>query len=182
MRAIIAMEYLTLDGVMEAPETWQFPYLSEDVSEAIRTGIHAFDALLLGRVTYDIFAAHWPTQTNNEFGVADKLNSMTKFVVSSTLEQAAWNNSILIRNDVIDTITHLKQQPGGNIAVIGSAALAQSLAAAGLIDEYRLLIHPVIVGTGKGLFNGTPDNMALKLVESRAFNSGVVRLSYQPEA
>ena len=143
MRKLCVLEYVTLDGVMEAPERWQFPYLSDDVQDEIRTNLDAMAALLLGRVTYEIFAAHWPLRTHNEFGVADKMNSVPKFVVSTTLERAAWNNSTLLRGNVLDEITALKQQIGGTIGVIGSAALARSLMQADLIDEYQLLVHPV---------------------------------------
>jgi dihydrofolate reductase len=178
---LTVLEYLTLDGVMEAPETWQFPYLSDDVMDDVRAGLHQLEGLLLGRVTYEIFAAHWPLQTNNEFGVADKLNSVPKFVVSSTLEKAEWNNSTLIREDPTGAISALKQQAGGMIGIVGSAALVQSLMQAGLIDEYRLLVHPVIVGSGKRLFHDGMNTTALRLVESRAYRAGVVRLTYQPD-
>lgn len=181
MGKLTVLEYLTLDGVMEAPETWQFPYLSDDVMDDVRAGLHQLEGLLLGRVTYEIFAAHWPLQTNNEFGVADKLNSVPKFVVSSTLEKAEWNNSTLIREDPTGAISALKQQAGGMIGIVGSAALVQSLMQAGLIDEYRLLVHPVIVGSGKRLFHDGMNTTALRLVESRAYRAGVVRLTYQPD-
>lgn len=104
MRKLIAAEFLTLDGVMEASEEWQPAYVSEDVADEIRASIHASEALLLGRVTYEMFAAYWPSQTNNEFGIAVKLNSQPKFVVSSTLETAEWNNSTLIEGNVAEEI------------------------------------------------------------------------------
>jgi dihydrofolate reductase len=180
MRKIIVSEFLSVDGVMEAPENWQFPYVSDDLAKDIRTHILASDVLLLGRVTYETFAAYWPNQTNNEFGIADKLNSQPKFVVSSTLKKADWNNSTLIRGNVAEKITRLKQQPGGNIAITGSAALVQLLMQANLIDEYRLLVHPIVVGSGKRLFTDGIDTTALKLVETRTFSSGVVALIYEP--
>ncbi len=124
MRKLIMAEFLTLDGVMEASEEWQPSYVSEDVAEAIQTSILTSDAALLGRVTYQMFAAYWPTQTNNEFGVADKLNSQPKFVVSSTLDKAEWNNTTLIKGNVVEEIRALKQQPGGDIRLSGSATLA----------------------------------------------------------
>ena len=140
MRKVIVNEYMTLDGVVEAPEKWQFPYLSDDVAEIIQSQILDADAILLGRVTYEIFAASWPMRTNNEFGVADKLNSMPKFVVSSTLDRVEWNNSKLITENVLEEITKLKQQSSGIMAIIGSASLIGSLMKYELIDEYRLLI------------------------------------------
>jgi dihydrofolate reductase len=119
------------------------------------------------------------SRTNNEFGVADKLNSAPKFVVSSTLEKVEWNNSTLIREDVAEEIIKLKQQPGGDIAVIGSATLVQSLMHYDLIDEYRLLVHPIVLGSGKRLFPDGVNMTALKLLEAKAFSSGIVLLRYQ---
>ncbi|MBI5840863.1 MAG: dihydrofolate reductase family protein [Chloroflexi bacterium] len=181
MRKIIVNEFMTLDGVIEAPEEWQFPYLSEDVSEEIRTGVYEAEASLLGRKTYEIFAASWPLRTNNEFGVADKLNSERKFVVSSTLEEVEWNNSTLIKGNVEEEVRKLKQQPGGVIRIVGSATLVQSLMKADLIDEFQLMIHPVVVGHGKRLFNDAIGIPSLKLVETKAFSTGVVLLHYQSD-
>ncbi len=181
MRKVIVSEFLTVDGVMEASEQWQPPYFSDDVAEFIKAQILGFGAELLGRVTYEVFAAYWPLQTNNEFGIADKINSMPKFVVSSTLERAEWNNSTLIKANVEEEIGKLKQQPGGNIGIIGSAALVQSMMQADLIDEYHFLVHPVVLGHGKRLFKDGMETTALKLVESKTFNSGVVLLRYQPD-
>lgn len=180
MRKVIVYEYMTLDGVVEAPEKWQFPYLSDDVAEIIQSQILDADAILLGRVTYEIFAASWPMRTNNEFGVADKLNSVPKFVVSSTLDRVEWNNSKLIKGNVLEEITKLKQLPSGNMAIIGSASLIRSLMKYELIDEYRLMVHPVVLGCGKRLF---PEgiNLALRLVDTNAFSSGVVLLRYQAD-
>lgn len=174
-------EFLTLDGVMEASETWQPQYVSEDVAEAIQASIHDSDAMLLGRVTYEMFAAYWPTQTQNEFGIADKLNTQPKFVVSSTLEKAVWNNTTLIQGNAEQEIRELKRQPGGDIRVSGSCMLAQALMQANLVDEYWLLIHPVVRGQGKRLFTNEIEPAHLKLVESKAFRSGVVLLRYQSE-
>jgi len=180
MRKLIVSEFITLDGVIEAPEEWQFPYLSKDLSEQIAAEVHSTEASLLGRNTYEIFAASWPQLTHNEFGVADKLNSEPKYVVSSSLEKTEWNNSTLIKGDVEEEVRKLKQQPGGAIRVVGSAALVQSLMKTGLIDEFRLMVHPVVVGRGKHLFNGMLDMTGLELVESKTFESGVVLLCYRP--
>jgi dihydrofolate reductase len=181
MRKLIVAEFLTVDGVMEASEEWQPPYVSEDVAEEIRAAIHASEALLLGRVTYELFAAYWPAQSNHTLGIADKLNSQPKFVVSTTLEKAAWNNTTLIRADVVGEIRKLKQQSGGEIRLIGSATLARSLMQTGLVDEYWFLVHPIVVGRGKRLFPDGMESAGLKLVESKAFRSGVVLLRYQPD-
>lgn len=178
MRKIIVSEFITLDGVIESNEKWQFPYFSDDLADFGMKQILALDAILLGRVTYEIFASSWPSRTNNEFGIADKLNSVPKFVVSSTLEKAMWNNSTLIKDDVVQEIGNLKQGSGGDIGITGSATLIQSLMPYDLIDEYRLLVHPIVRGSGKRLFSDE-SNTTLKLVETKMFSSGVVLLSYQ---
>ena len=181
MRRLIAYEYLTLDGVMEAPEKWQFPYLTNDVAELITVQILEADAVLLGRTTYEIFADSWPSRTNNEFGVADKLNSMPKYVVSRTLQKAEWHNSTVIKGDVAKEVAGLKEQPGGIIAIIGSGKLVRALMQHALIDEYRLMIHPVVLGSGQRLFpDGT--HAALRLIETKTLSSGVVLLRYEPAA
>jgi dihydrofolate reductase len=163
---------------MEAPEEWQFPYLSDDLGKFIQEEIHSLDAQLLGRVTYEIFAGSWPTMTNNEFGIADKLNSMPKFVVSSTLTKADWNPSTIISGNVAEEIRKLKQQPVGNIGITGSTTLVQSLMEADLIDEYHLQVYPIVLGKGRRLFKDGVDKK-LKLVDSKTFSSGVVALIYQ---
>ena len=180
MRKVIVSEFITLDGVIESNETWQFPYYSDDLAEFGKAQILALDAILLGRVTYEIFASSWPYRTNNEFGIADKLNSTPKFVVSSTLEKAEWNNSTLIKGNVAQEISNLKHQSGGDIGITGSATLIQSLMKDDIIDEYRLLIHPIVVGNGKRLFSDV-SSATLKLIETKMFSSGVILLSYQPD-
>jgi dihydrofolate reductase len=178
---IIACEFLTLDGVMEASEQWQPPYVSDDVAEEMSTHINGSDGSLFGRVTYDMFAQYWPTQKNNEFGIAAKLNSEPKYVVSSTLQKPTWNNTTLIKGNVEEEISKLKEQSGGYLRLVGSATFAQSLMRAGLIDEYWLLVHPLIRGSGKRLFEGELKQAPLKQLEAKPFSSGVVLLHYQPE-
>jgi dihydrofolate reductase len=179
MKRIVVLEFLTADGVMESPEKWQFPYLSEDLAKANQAQMLALDSLLLGRVTYEIFASSWPLRTNNEFGIADKLNSMTKYVISSGLETAKWNNSTLIKTNVVNEIAKTKQQGEGDIGIVGSAALIRWLMPYNLIDEYRFLIHPIVLGKGRRLFADSTTLM-LKLVETKGFESGVILLAYQP--
>lgn len=181
MRRVFVWEYLTLDGVMESPEKWQFPYYSDDLAEFIKAQVFAAGALLLGRVTYEAFVAYWPSRTNNEWGIADKFNSMPKFVVSSTLEEAKWNNTTLIRGDAVEEIARLKQQAGGDIGISGSGELVRALMQHNLIDEYWLIVHPVVLGRGKRLFEDGSDTATLRLVEARTFSSGVVALRYQPD-
>lgn len=181
MRKVIASEFISLDGVIEAPQNWHFPYVTDDMMAEVTTQLMGADAFLYGRTTYEEFASYWPTATDDETGIADKLNSTPKYVVSTTLQKAGWKNSTLIKGQVADEIRKLKQQPGGNIGMTGSATLIQALLGAGLIDELRLLVHPIVVGKGKRLFRDGMDTAGLKLVESRAFKGGVVLLVYQPD-
>jgi dihydrofolate reductase len=186
MRRVIASEYLTLDGVMEAPGSedslgdrggWPFLYSSDEAAAFKFDEVMASDALLLGRVTYDIFAASWPARTG-EF--ADRMNRLPKYVVSRTLETTAWENAHLIRDDVAGAVSRLKEQPGQDILLYGSADLVRALTEHRLIDEYRFMIFPLILGTGKRLFDNWI-NVTLKLVEAKTLGSGVVVLTYQPE-
>jgi dihydrofolate reductase len=180
MRKIVVSEFLSADGVMEAPDRWQFPYQTEEMGAITEHQTNATTAFLLGRVTYEIFAGFWPTQTNNEFGVADQYNSAPKYVVSTTLEKADWNNSTLIKSNVIEEIRKLKQQPGGKIGIIGSATLVHSLFEAGLIDEVQVLVHPIVLGKGVRLF-GDGYHSPLQLADSKILSNGVVFLTYQIE-
>ena len=178
MRKIIVSEFLSADGVMEAPDTWQFPFQSEELGAITERQIRDTDAFLLGGVTYEIFAGFWPTQTHNEFGIADKLNSAPKYVVSTTLQKADWNNSTQIKSNVIEEIRRLKQQPGSMIGISGSATLVHSLLNAGLVDEIQVLVHPIVLGKGVRLF---PDgyHSPLTLADSKILPNGVVFLTYQ---
>lgn len=187
MRKLIASEYVTLDGVMEAPgsETslgkrggWSFLFSSEEHRQFKFDELLAGDAILLGRVTYDIFAASWPSVTG-EFG--DRMNSLPKYVVSTTLQKLEWNNSHLIDDArrVVEEVARLKEQPGKDILLFGSADLFHTLSQHDIIDEYRLMIYPVILGTGKRLFQ-EGNSIVLNLIESLTFRSGVVVLTYQP--
>lgn len=187
MRKLVATEYLTLDGVMEAPgnETslgerggWSFLFSGDEHRQFKFDELSASDALLLGRVTYEIFAASWPS-VRGEF--AERMNSLPKYVVSTTLQKAEWNNSHLIRDpaNVVEEVTKLKQQPGKDILLCGSADLVHMLRQHNLIDEYRIMVYPIVLGAGKRLFKDG-NNTTLKLVKSQTFQSGVVVLTYQP--
>jgi len=179
MRKIIVTMFMTLDGVMEAPHEWSFPYWNDEIAKFKGDEMYACDSLLLGRITYEGFAAAWPSRTDEESGGV-RMNSIPKHVVSTTLKETAWNNSHLIQENIIENIRQLKEQSGKDILVYGSAQLVSSLAKANLVDQYQLLVYPLILGEGKQLFK--KDNQAkLKLVESRSFSSGVVLLVYQPE-
>jgi dihydrofolate reductase len=180
MRNVIVSEDLTLDGVMEAPERWAFPYHSDDMGEAIQAQMRAADAMLFGRVTYDAFAAYWSLQPAGSSIFADYLNATPKFVASRTLNTAAWTNTTLINAQVADRISALKRQPGGDIVLLGSAALAQSLIDDDLIDEYRLFVYPLVLGRGKRLFKAESERKGLRLIAATTFKSGVTLLRYQP--
>lgn len=175
MRAIVVTEFVSLDGVMEHP-AWTFPYWNDEIARFKGDETDAADALLLGRVTYEGFAAAWP---DSEDEGAPYMNSVAKYVVSSTLTSAEWNNTSLIRDDVVETIRQLRAQPGKDILVYGSATLVQTLMQNDLVDRYRLLVYPVVLGAGKRLFQaGT--TATLKLVSTQSFSSGVVGLIYEP--
>lgn len=188
MRRLVVTEYLTLDGVMEAPgsETslgerggWSFLFSSDEHRQFKFDELLASDALLLGRVTYEIFAASWPSGTG-EF--ADRMNSLPKYVVSTTMQKAEWNNSHLISDatHVVEEVVKLKQQPGKDILLTGSADLMHTMRQHNLIDEYRFLVYPIVLGVGKRLFQDG-QSMTMKLVKSQTFNTGVVVLIYQPD-
>jgi len=177
MRKVVVTEFMALDGVVEEP-AWTSPYWNDEIAKFKGEESSASDALLLGRVTYQGFAAAWP-QSDDEG--ADYFNSVRKYVVSTSLEEPLeWNNSTLIKDDIVAELTELKQQDGQDITVHGSATLAQTLVEHDLVDRYRLLVYPVVVGKGKRLFQ-EGIRATLKLLESQSFSSGVVSLIYEPE-
>lgn len=182
MRRLVVSEWITLDGIFDADamDQWFTPYHSDARGECIQEGIMASDALLLGRVSYEMLAAYWPNLKNNEFGIAGRLNSMPKYIVSSTLKNAEWSPSTIIKENVVDEVARLKQQPGQNILVTGSATLVQSLMKADLVDEYRFLVHPIIMGSGKRFFKEGMDMTKLEVIESKQLGMGVNFLRYQP--
>lgn len=178
MRKIIVTEFITLDGVIESPHLWSFPYGNEEIAKFKHDELFATDALLLGRVTYEGFAAAWPGRTD-EAGFADRFNSIPKYVVTTTLDKAEWNNSHLLKHNVAQEIAKLKAETGQDIVVHGSATLVQTLMRENLIDQYNLLVYPIILGTGLRLFQ-EGSKASLNLVEAKAFGSGVVAQIYQP--
>jgi dihydrofolate reductase len=180
MRRVGAWELVSLDGVMERPEEWAFSYSDDEMREASASGMAASDALLLGRVTYEHLAAYWPNQPGGE-PMVDYINSVPKYVVSGTLEEPlAWNNSTIISGNVAEEIARLKRQPGKDITMLGSGTLVRSLLRDGLLDELTLMVHPVVLGSGKRLFEDRSDARALMLASSRTFSTGVVSLAYRP--
>jgi dihydrofolate reductase len=180
MRKIVAGLFVSLDGVVEAPERWQGPYANDEMGRTVGAQMAAADTMLLGRRTYEEFAAYWPNQ-GSDVPFADQMNNIPKLVVSTTLKTVEWHNSTLITGDVVEELTKLKQQPGKNINITGSATLVQSLLRDGLLDELGLLVCPLVVGRGVRLFEGMSDQVALELLDATPFSTGVLSLTYAPE-
>ena len=186
MGRIVVTEFMSLDGVIEAPgggETfkhggWSFEISRGDEGDKFKLDeTLSSEALLLGRVTYEGFAAAWPTR-DGEF--ADKFNTMPKYVVSSTLEDPEWNNSTVLKGDVAEEVARLKQEQDGDIVVHGSRRLVQTLVEHDLVDEFRLMVFPVVLGSGKRLFGETSDKKPLRLVDWKVVGDGVTILVYEP--
>jgi len=182
MRKIVVKEWMTLDGVFDADnmDQWFFPYDSAERQKHIMEGYSGCDVYLLGRITYEMLWPYWSTQANDD-GVGQMLNTMKKYVVSSTLKKAPWKESTIIRGNVVEEITRLKQQPGKDILIDGSATLVQSLVENDLIDEYRFLVHPNIMTSGRRLFKEGMPITRLKIVKNETLSSGIIALTYQPD-
>jgi dihydrofolate reductase len=180
MRKVVASLFLSLDGVMEAPERWNFPYFNEEIGAVIGEAISTTDAFLLGRRTYEAWAAYWPAQSAEENPMAKAINGLPKYVVSTTLDDVAWENSTLLGPDLAVEIPKLKRQPGKDISISGSATLVRSLLRDGLLDELRLMIHPLVLGSGGRLFENGTGEARLELVDSQPFATGVLNLTYRP--
>jgi len=186
MARIVITEFVTLDGIMEDPGGaedfkyggWAFQFARGDEGDKFKLDeTMDSDALLLGRRTYEGFADAWPSRSG-EF--ADKFNSMPKYVVSSTLSDPGWTNSTVLNGDVVSAVTKLREEPGGDIVVHGSAQLVQALLENDLADEVRLMVFPVVLGTGKRLFGETGDKKPLRLTDSRVVGDGVAIMVYEP--
>jgi dihydrofolate reductase len=178
MRNVIVSVFVTLDGVMEAPNQWSFQFGRDDEQQKYKFDeLFASDALLLGRVTYQEFAAVWPTMPGTgDYGA--RMNSLDKYVVSTTLKEPLEWNATLVTGDLAQEVARLKQQPGHDMLIFGSGQLIHTLMQQDLIDEYRLTVFPVVVGSGKRLF-GDGVTATLKLVDMKKFSSGAVLLIYQ---
>ena len=186
MGRIVVTEFVSLDGVVEAPGGgedfkhggWSFEFDRGDEGNKFKLDeTLSSEALLLGRVTYDGFAASWPSR-DGEF--ADKFNTMPKYVVSSTLENPEWNNSTVLKGDVAEQVAKLKQELDGDVVVHGSPRLVQTLLEHDLVDELRLMVFPVVLGSGKRLFGETADKRPLRLVDSKVVGDGVAIMIYRP--
>jgi dihydrofolate reductase len=187
---IVVTEFVSLDGVVEAPgggESFKHGGWSLEINRGEEGDKFKLDetlsseVLLLGRVTYEGFAASWPSRTD-DVGFADKFNSMPKYVVSSTLEDPEWNNSRVLNGDVVEEVSRLKQEQDGDIVVHGSPQLVQTLLEHDLVDELRLMVFPVVLGSGKRLFGETSDKKPLRLTDTKVVGDGVAILTYRPAA
>jgi dihydrofolate reductase len=192
MQKLVVGTFLTLDGVMQAPGDpqedteggfqhggWQLPLFDDDAGRIISEQIAETDALLLGRKTYQIFARFWPNAPEDD-PIAQKLNGVPKYVASTTLDKVEWNNSTLIKGNVPEEVNSLKQSGSGILSVTGSGKLAQTLMQKDLVDEYILWMHPIVLGSGKRLFEGGIVPVNLKLVDTKTTGSGIAILTYQP--
>jgi dihydrofolate reductase len=187
MARVIVSEFVALDGVMEAPggeqhpdgkNEWSTPYFSPDMGEETFAILKQADALLLGRRSYEHFAAAWPSMTDED-GFADRINSLPKFVVTSTLDRLEWNAEPLT-GDPVEEVSRLKEGRSGDLLIMGSGQLVHALTDARLIDEYHVFVHPVVVGSGKRLFREGSPLIGLRLTDTKTFSGGVVALTYEP--
>ena len=184
MRKIIAGLFISLDGVVEAPDQWHFPYFNDEMGAAVGATLAAADTLLFGRKTYDSFAGAWPEReaAGEEDAVfAKQLGDARKIVVSNQRLELTWRNSEQLEGDLIETVTALKNAPGGDIGLSGSVSVVRQLLAAGLLDELHLLVHPIAVRQGMRLFDEGASSIPLKLISSATFQTGVLNLVYGPE-
>ena len=178
MRKVVAALFISLDGVVESPDKWQFDHFDADMMSAMEAQLAIQDTVLLGRVTYQEWATYWPTSNDEPF--ASYINPIPKYVVSTTLKKVDWQNSILIKGDLTQGITALKQQAGKTIGVAGSPTLVRSLLQNDLLDELILMVHPVIVGKGRRLFDQWGDLKRLKLSAAKTTRTGVLIGTYTP--
>jgi dihydrofolate reductase len=175
---IVSNFFISLDGVVESPDQWHFPYFDDEMGAIVGKGMESTDAFLMGRVLYEEWANYWPKQGSDD-PFAKFFNEVPKFVVSNTLAEATWNNTTIVSGDVAAELRQLKQKTDGDITMSGSATLARWLLANGLLDELALLVHPIAVGKGQRLFEDTPTH-PLRLVHQHALRSGVLHLVYAP--
>ena len=183
MRKITAGLFIALDGVVEAPDQWHFPYFNEEMGAAVGATLGAADTVLFGRKTYDSFAGAWPEREaagEEDADFAKALGDARKIVVSNQKLEFTWRNSEQLAGDLVEAVSALKSEPGGNIALSGSVSIVRQLLATGLLDELHLLVHPLAVRNGMRLFDegGTP--IPLRLISSETFETGVLNLAYGP--
>jgi dihydrofolate reductase len=183
MRKITAGLFIALDGVVEAPDQWHFPYFNEEMGAAVDATLGAADTVLFGRKTYDSFAGAWPEREaagEEDADFAKTLGDARKIVVSNQKLELTWRNSEQLEGDLVEAVTALKNEPGGNIALSGSVSIVRQLLAAGLLDELHLLVHPIAVRKGMRLFDEGETPIPLRLISSETFKTGVLNLVYGP--
>ena len=183
MRKITAGMFISLDGVVEAPDQWHFPYFNEEMGAAVTATLGAADTVLFGRKTYDSFAGAWPEREaagEEDAGFAKTLGDARKLVVSNQKLEFTWRNSEQLEGDLVEAVTALKNEPGGNIGLSGSVSVVRQLLAAGLLDELHLLVHPIAVRKGMRLFDEGETPIPLRLISSETFKTGVLNLVYGP--
>ena len=179
MRKIKSNFFISLDGVVESPDKWHFPYFDEEMGTAVGAGFATADALLMGRVLYDEWAAYWPEHADEPFG--DVMNSIKKYVVSNSLQTAEWQNTEIVGGDVAKKLSDIKSMDGGDIAMSGSSTTVRWLLREGLLDELNLLVHPIVVGDGLArLFPPDEPRIPLALQSAQTFKTGVLNVSYIP--
>jgi dihydrofolate reductase len=181
MGKIVSNFFMSLDGVVESPDKWHMPYFNDEMGAAVGGGMETNKAFLMGRVLYEEWADYWPSQNEDEEPFAGFMNNHPKYVVSNSLTTAAWNNTTIVSGDVPKRLQEIKDQTDGDIVTAGSATLVRSLLADGLLDELRLLVHPIMVGHGARVFEDTTTH-GLELVSHEVFSTGVLNLTYRPTA
>jgi len=185
MRKLTVFNFITLNGYYKGPGgdiSWHKQITGEEESEYAKKGAQSGSVLLFGRVTYQMMAGYWPTPAalQQNPGVAEGMNQSEKIVFSKTLKSADWNNTTLVKDDLVTAVKRLKQQPGGPMTILGSGSIAAPLAAEGLIDEYQFMLDPLALGSGTSIFNGLQQQLNLQLKDTKVFKSGIVLLCYQP--
>ena len=190
MRKLIVSMNITLDGFMSGPDCeldWHFQRWTKDMADSLYMQLTNADTIVLGRKTYTAMASYWPAKTRDmcfpreDIAFADLMNNHTKLVFSKTLKTVEWNNSILVNDDVVRELSRLKKSSGKNLVIYGSGQIVQSLMKSGLVDEYQLWIHPVVLGAGKPLFPHTDQKINMKLCYTKSFSSGVIILHYKAQ-
>ena len=187
MRKLAVFDNITLDGFFTAANgdfTWAKGHMDPEFNAFVEQNAQGKGELLFGRVTYQLMMSYWPTPmaAKNDPVVAERMNNLSKIVFSRTLDKATWKNTRLIKDDVVEAIRRMKQESGDSMVILGSGRIVSQLAAAGLIDEYQIVLNPVALGTGRTLFDGVKQKLSLKLSQTRAFSNGSIFLRYEPAA
>ncbi|MQA08682.1 MAG: dihydrofolate reductase [Pseudonocardiaceae bacterium] len=183
MGKIVSSFFIALDGVVEQPDQWHFPYFDDEMGAAIGEGMASCAAFLMGRTMYDEWSTYWPSiaEDSEEAEIAAFFNNIRKYVISNSLTEAKWQESTIISGDIETKVRRLKDETDGNINMSGSAKTVRWLLAHGLVDELELMVHPIVVGKGQRLFNEQLPAVPLKLLSSKTFGSGVLHLRYGPD-